>query len=594
MLSVGLTATDAGENREPVPDFGTAFRERWQRSPASRAIDACRTGCGRAMKPAMPRYDDLSKDDLIRLLQARDRRDATRFGLVWEANEIERDKALNADFVALDPDPALSCGEAPWRNLIIEGDNFDALRALRMAYAGRVKCICIDPPYNTGNRDFVYNDRFVDREDRWRHSRWCEFMYQRLVLAKELLAEDGVIFVHIDDNEIAALRLLMNLVFGEQAFVANCVWQKRYSRENREAIGDAHEYVVVYSPGPEKFKEQRGKIPLTEDQAKIYRNPNNDPRGRWRTIPITAQSGHATKAQFYTITGPTGKCFDPPPGNCWRYTEPAYEHLKAQGRIYFGKDGNSQPTTIRYLDEVDGLVPWTWWPHEEVGHTDESKKELLSIFGKDTAFDTPKPVRLLERILQIGCGPDDIVLDFFAGSGTTAHAVLKQNAADGGRRRFILVSSTEATEEEPGKNLCRDVCAERVRRVIAGYGDHAGLPGNFAYLRCRRIAEGEMTEIEHGEVWTALQLIHREALDPYEEAALHWTEDDDGALCYVPRVQSGTGKEILKRAKGRSEVMVYTWQPGLLRPRLAAAGNVQVEAIPQSLAKRFGLNTGAA
>ncbi len=178
------------------------------------------------------RYDDLTHEELVRLLEARDRRDATRFGLVWEANEIERDKALNGDFVALDLDEKLSCGEAPYKNLIIEGDNFDALRHLRMCYAGKVKCIYIDPPYNTGNKDFVYNDRFVDKEDGWRHSKWCEFMFQRLTLAKDLLTQDGVIFVSIDDNEVATLRLLMDRIFGAGNFVANCIWQKRYSCSN--------------------------------------------------------------------------------------------------------------------------------------------------------------------------------------------------------------------------------------------------------------------------------------------------------------------------------------------------------------------------
>jgi len=428
----------------------------------------------------MPRYDDYSREELVRLLEARDRRDATRFGLVWETNEVEREKALNGDFVALDLDAGLSTAPRPgtegadaaWRNLIIEGDNFDALRFLRMAYAGRVKCICIDPPYNTGNRDFVYNDRYVDKDDAWRHSRWCEFMHQRLTLAKELLADDGVIFVHIDDNEMAALTLLMKQVFGEAAFVANCVWQKRYSRENRGVIGDAHEYVLVYSPKPEVFQKRRGLIALSDKQSDTYKNPNDDPKGPWATVSLTAQGFRPN--QMYEIVAPNGKSHRPPDGRCWSTVESEFKKLVAANKIYWGKDGNGVPRIMRYLSEVEGLVPWTWWPHEEVGHTDESRKEIREIFGTQTAFDTPKPVRLLERILQIGCGPDDIVLDFFAGSGTTGHAVLKANAADGGRRRFILVSSTEATEEEPEKNLCRDVCAERVRRVIAGYGGEGG------------------------------------------------------------------------------------------------------------------------
>ena len=199
------------------------------------------------------KYDDLSKDELVRLLEARDRRDATRFGLVWEANEIERDKALNQDFVALDPDPALSCSPAagpagPWKNLIIEGDNFDALRYLRMTFAGRVKCIYIDPPYNTGNKDFVYNDHFVDKDDLWRHSKWCEFMYQRLTLAKDLLRQDGVVFVSIDDNEFPYLTLLMNKVFGEANWISTLIWKKSYGggAKANHVVG-LHEYVLFYS-----------------------------------------------------------------------------------------------------------------------------------------------------------------------------------------------------------------------------------------------------------------------------------------------------------------------------------------------------------
>ena len=373
-------------------------------------------------------YDDYTREQLLRLLRERDRK--PRFGLVWERDEIEHDKAVNDDFVALDFDPALSCGDAPFRNLIIEGDNFDALRFLRMTHAGKVKCIYIDPPYNTGNRDFIYNDRFIDKDDVYKHSKWLEFMYRRLVVAKELLAEDGVIFVSIDDNEVFNLGGLMNKVFGEDNHVATCVWQKRYSRENRGAIGDVHEYLLIYAINPEIFKERRNKLPLGEKQISVYKNPNNDPNGLWRAVALSAQGFRPN--QMYEIISPiTGKHHRPPEGSCWKVIEPQYKRLLAEGRIYFGKDGNSVPSRIQYLKDIEGMVPWTWWPHEEVGHTDEARKEIQSIFGTQTAFDTPKPVRLIERILRIATKPDDLVLDFFAGSGTTAHAVMKLNAEDG-------------------------------------------------------------------------------------------------------------------------------------------------------------------
>jgi adenine-specific DNA-methyltransferase len=461
-----------------------------------------------------------------------------------------------------------------------------------MAFAGRVKCIYIDPPYNTGNRDFVYNDRFVDREDLWRHSTWCEFMFQRLTLARELLAEDGVIFVSIDDNEAASLGLLMRRVFSETAFVANCIWQKRYSRENREAIGDAHEYLMVFSPEPDLFKLRRGFIPMTEKQEKIYKNPNNDPRGRWRTVSLTAQGYRPN--QMYEIVAPNGKRHRPPEGSCWKVIEAEYLRLLQAGLIHFGKDGNAAPSRLRYFDEVEGVVPWTWWPHEEVGHTDESRKEIQSIFGTQTAFTTPKPTRLVERVLQIGApGKDDLILDFFAGSGTTAHAVHKLNAADGGRRRCILVSNTEATPEDPEKNLCRDVCAVRVRKVVEGYarpdGEAVpGLGGDFAYLRCRRVPAGGLLDLDHAAVWTALQLIHRETLTSYADAPFLVSVENDEALIYVPRFRADDVPGLRAAVAGRTAAIVYSWQPEALRQHVPDT-HVQHEAAGESLARRFRL-----
>ena len=598
-------------------------------------------------------YDDYSREELLRELRLRDRR--PRFGLVWERKEIDHEKAVNDDFVALDFDPALSCGVAPYRNLIIEGDNFDALRYLRMTHAGKIKCIYIDPPYNTGNRDFIYNDRFVDKEDAYRHSKWLEFMYRRLQLARDLLAEDGVIFVSIDDNEVFNLGLLMNQVFGEINQVATCIWQKRYSRENRGAIGDAHEYLLVYAINPAIFKQQRNKIPPTEKQAAVYKNANNDPKGAWRVIPMTAQGYRPN--QMYEIVTPTGVIHCPPEGRCWSTIESEFNRMLAEGRIWFGKEGKSQPGIIRYFNEVKGMVPWTWWPHEEVGHTDEARKEIQSIFGTQTAFDTPKPVRLIERILRIATKPDDIVLDFFAGSGTTAHAVMKLNAEDGGNRRFILVSSTEATEEQipptppfskggaddltkegadnltkgrakkggadsltkgvvslttqanedyppfekggqggfSNKNLCRDVCAERVRRVMQGYTNKkgetvAGLGGSFAYLRTRRLpVETLFNTIQHEAIWTALCVIHAESLSPFvADAQLQQAVLENSTVLYLPSINETVLQALTAVSATASMLIIYTWQPGLLRQHFDD-DRLSFLPIPQFLVDRFGV-----
>ena len=233
------------------------------------------------------------------------------------------------------------------------------------------------------------------------------------------------------------LRVLMDQLVGRDKFIAQNVWQKRYSRENREAIGDVHEYVIVYAKNPLGFKEQRNRVPLTEEQTKVYKNPNNDPQGRWRAIPMTAQEGHATPEQFYEIVAPSGKIHTPSEGRCWGLSKKTFERLRGEGRIWFGKDGNSQPNVIRYLSEVDGMVPWTWWPNDEVGHTDEAKKEIHALFGKVDAFDTPKPERLMQRILTIASNPGDWVLDSFAGSGTTGAVAHKMG------RRWIMVELGE-------------------------------------------------------------------------------------------------------------------------------------------------------
>lgn len=304
--------------------------------------------------------------------------------------------------------PELSCGDPASGNLIVQGDNLHALKALLPRYAGQVKCIYIDPPYNTGNEGWMYNDNVNSPEIRkWlgevvgkegetldRHDRWLCMMYPRLVLLRHFLREDGSIWISIDDSEAAGLRLVMDEIFGASSFVGCIAWQKRYSRENREAIGDVHEYLLVYAPNPDLFKQARHRVPLNDKQAKVYRNPSNDPRGRWRPIPMTAQAGHATPDQFYEIVAPSGKVFTPPAGRCWGLARSTFEQLRAEGRIYFGRSGNSQPNVVRYLSEVEGLVPWTWWPHEEVGHTDEATKELMKLFDGKVVFNTtPKPSR---------------------------------------------------------------------------------------------------------------------------------------------------------------------------------------------------------
>ena len=293
---------------------------------------------------------------------------ANKLELTWYG----KDEPVRVEPRLLIENPALSnvAMDADTGNMLIHGDNLLALKALETKYTGQVKCIYIDPPYNTGSAFDHYDDNFE-------HSLWLNLIRPRLTILWNLLHEtDGSIWISIDDAEQAYIRVLCDELFGRSNFVAQIVWQKRYSRENRESIGDVHEYILVYAKNPVRFKEVRNLVPMTEEQAKVYKNPNNDPRGRWRPVPMTAQAGHATPDQFYEITAPGGKVHTPPAGRCWSLSKKTFEELLEDGRIYFGKDNNSQPNKIRYLSEVPGVAPWTWWPSDEVGHTDSAKKLL--------------------------------------------------------------------------------------------------------------------------------------------------------------------------------------------------------------------------
>ena len=366
--------------------------------------------------------------------------------LHWLTRDEDLKTAANAEYRLLVEDEKLSYGEPNSKNLIVQGDNLEALKALLPFYAGQVKCIYIDPPYNTGSA-------FEHYDDNMEHTQWLSMIYPRLELLKQFMSENGSIWISIDDDEGHYLKVICDEIFGRNNFICNIVWQKRYSRENREAIGDVHEYITVYAKNPNLFKQMRNLVPMDEKQAKVYKNPNNDPKGRWRAVPLTAQAGHATPEQFYKIQSPGGKVFSPPAGRCWGISQQAYQKYFSEGRIYFGKDNNSQPNYIRYLAEVPGVTPWTWWPSDEVGHNDTSKKEILQLFGDDNIFDTPKPEQLLQRLLFISTNPGDLVLDSFLGSGTTAAVAHKMG------RRYIGVEMGEHAKTH---------CALRLKKVIDG------------------------------------------------------------------------------------------------------------------------------
>lgn len=329
-------------------------------------------------------------------------------------------------------------------NRLIHGDNLLALKALEQDFAGKVKCIFIDPPYNTGSA-------FEHYDDGVEHSLWLSLIRERLEILKRLLANDGSLWITIDDNEAHYLKVLCDEVFGRKKFVINCVWQKRYARDSNAAVGSAHDHILVYCRDPDVFRANRNKLSLDAKTKAAYKNPNNDPKGPWQSISFSG-AGYRPN-QMYCIIGPHGQEHYPPEGRHWATLEPEYHRLKSDGRFWFGQDGNGVPRVIRYLSEVEGLVASSWWPHDEVGHNDEAKKEIHALFGKANTFDTPKPERLLHRILHIATNPGDLVLDSFLGSGTTAAVAHKMG------RRWIGI--------ELGEH-CHTHCLPRLKKVVDG------------------------------------------------------------------------------------------------------------------------------
>ena len=367
---------------------------------------------------------------------------ANKLELTWYG----KDKPIRVEPRLLIENAELSnaASDPETQNMLIHGDNLLALKALESKFAGQVKCIYIDPPYNTGSA-------FEHYDDNLEHSEWLNLMRPRLEILWKLLSDEGSLWISIDDDEQAYIKVLCDELFGRSSFIASIIWQKRTSPDMRAAISDGHDYVLVYAKNRDLFKETRNRIPLTPDQATSYKNPDNDPKGPWASSDFTAQGWRPN--QMYEIVTPSGKVVTPPEGRCWRHLEEVYKQLLEGGRLWFGSDGSGVPRKKTYLSESEGIAPWTWWPNKEVGHNQEAKKEIIALFGAQNAFDTPKPERLIQRIIHIASNPGDLVLDSFLGSGTTAAVAQKMG------RRWIGV--------EMG-NHAYTHCKVRMDKVIAG------------------------------------------------------------------------------------------------------------------------------
>jgi adenine-specific DNA-methyltransferase len=394
-----------------------------------------------------------------------------KYGLNWHGKRRARQRALTPSAGTLSPTSEDSVDWDSTQNLMIEGDNLEVLKLLQKSYSGKVKLIFIDPPYNTG-KDFVYPDNFQDSirsyleitgqidggakissnaESSGRfHTDWLNMMYPRMKLARSLLGPSGVLFATIDDSECSNLRLLLDDVFGPENFVSSIAWKKRSSPDARDTIGSVHDWLLCYVRDAALVKSAIGKMPLSESRVEAYSNPDNDPRGDWASVDMTGMTGRATKDQYFDVTLPSKRVIGPPPGRSWGLAERTFLELRADNRIWFGKGGDNVPRIKRFLSESDGQVVPSFWDMPEVGSNDEATAEVTELLGEPGVFDTPKPVRLLDRIVQISTKADtnDIVVDFFAGSGTTGHAVVARNAIDGGNRRFICVQLPEPLDPE--------------------------------------------------------------------------------------------------------------------------------------------------
>ena len=484
-----------------------------------------------------------------------------------------------ADSVGKDGTP----GGFDSENLYIEGDNLEVLKLLQETYLGKVKMIYIDPPYNTGN-DFVYNDDFSVECGEWRvksgdydesgnrmvtntesngrfHTDWLNMIYPRLRLAKDLLADDGAVFISIDDNEVKNLMAMCDEVFGTSNFLATFVWQKKYGPANdAKGVSATHEYILLYGKNSDVWMP--GLLPRSDEQLKAYKNPDNDPRGVWRASDLSARTYSASCD--YIITGPTGLKFSPPPSRSWIVNKESYQKLLADNRITFGSDGTGRPMQKKFITEVKGgITPETWLPRERGGDNKIARYELKDIFPENL-FDTPKPSKLISYLITIsGVEKDAIILDFFSGSATTAHAVMKLNAEDGGHRKFIMVQLPEKTDEKSEaykagyKNIC-EIGKERIRRAGRKIKEDAGLtaPADLDIgFRCLRLDSSNMENVYYTPEETQQQdmfsLVDNVKPDRTPEDLLFQVMLDLGVLLSSPiEVKEIAGKKVFNVADG--------------------------------------------
>lgn len=446
----------------------------------------------RELFPEAFKEDGIDFEVLKQMLGGQVHEREEKYGLNWHGKRQARQLALTPSTGTLRPAPEESVDWETTQNLMIEGDNLEVLKLLQKSYAGKIKLIYIDPPYNSGN-DFVYPDDFRDSIRNYQqitdqlneeggfqtsntessgrfHTTWLNMMYPRLKLARDLLRSDGIICISIDDGEQANLRKICDDIFGEENHIATLVWQKRYvSNVTAKWLSDMHDFILIYGRDREEVKVNSWE--RTPEQLEAYRNPDSDPRGPWRAQDLSASKPYS--AGMFTIDGPTGLSFNPPPNRYWRCNREQFEAWNTDHRIWWGVNRDARPMLKAFLSESErGITPHTWWDYSFAGHNKEATLELKSLFDGDAPFDTPKPVRLMRRLIELFCSRGELVLDFFAGSAPFAHATLEYNVSNGAHLRFILTQLPEPTGRKDFATIA-EVTKERLRRAAAKIRDVA-------------------------------------------------------------------------------------------------------------------------
>ena len=545
-------------------------------------------------------YSKYTKERLIKELHLL--REQKKFGLVWEDKTEDVVEMCKTQAPILKPVSKMSVagGKDEQGHIMIEGDNYHALEVLNYTHKGKIDVIYIDPPYNTGNKDFKYNDKYVDKEDGYRHSKWLSFIDKRLRAAKPLLSDKGAIFISIDDNEQSNLRLLCDEVFGEKNFVANIIWQKKYTQSNdARYFSTTHDFIFCYAKDVESL--QLNLLPRTEQHDSRYKNPDNDPKGSWKAQPLHAKSGNSNG---YSFTFKNNVTWRPPVGTYPRYSEQKLAQAEADNEIWFGMKGDAVPSMKKYLDETRrGVIPKTIWLYDEVGSNDSAKRELKGIVPENT-FGSPKPVTLVRHILGLKSEKGSVVLDFFAGSGTTGHAVMELNKEDGGNRQFILCTNNENNNGNGSKGIAQGVCQPRIKKVMKGYqkngsGDKVdGLGGSLEYLKTEFVdVENISTVSDKKKLEFTHQAGHTIALKENTFAEVEkndwyqiFTDDKDKFVGVYFREDLAKLGEFEKKILDNLEVKLYIFSYGGnddWRNDYAEYENVSVESIPEPILRVY-------